>query len=400
MKKEKEKVPKQKGLISFTKISIYFIYPLVTPIIYGIKRYLNLEIKKENTNIEVLFLFFLINSVGFLLSGILLYILSYLKGKFGTKMNFEETEFQGIKLKSVRVVLILLSITFSFQIHEFFSYISVGKVVIQKHFLYFIHIPLLSKIFLKENVYLHQKVCLITSILVSFILSIYIFPKITSDDIIYNFNAIIDTFLFSSANVLSKVLISKYSLSPSLSLFFLGFISIIIFILIAFIFSLVEYHDISFFIKIFEFSVYNKMGAKFYIFLLIIFIDSIAFFILFVLVIYYFSPNLYVVSDQIGTFLFWIFQLIFQSQNKSTYEIVLESFGYPILLSCAFIYNEIIVLHFWGLDKDTKHRIMERERNDSIFDEDGRDSLIEIENYVVNDNEKNEKAQSFPKENN
>lgn len=392
---EESKQQKPKHLISFTKLGIYFVYPLITPLIYGVKRYLSLEIKKKISYFEVIFLFFIINSFGFLISGIILYIFSYIKGKFGTKMNFEETEFQGIKIKSIRVILILISMAFSFQIHELFSYLSAGKHLVSKNFFYFIYIPLLSKLLLKNNVYLHQKFCLCLSILASLLISIGTFEDITKDDIIYNFNIIIDTLLLSSTNVFTKVLITKYSLSPSFCLIFLGVISILFLIIGAIIFFLIKYNDISAIKNIFAFSDYNNMGNNFYIFLSIIFVDTFVFFIVFVLTIYYFSPNLYIVSDQIGIFLFWLYQIIFTKKNNRLYSKILECFGYPISLLSAFVYNEIIVLNFCRLNKDTKIRIMEREESDfGIEGENARDSYIEIGNYFVNERDSGQKDKS------
>ncbi len=57
----------------------------------------------------------------------------------------------------------------------------------------------------------------------------------------------------------------------------------------------------------------------------------------------------------------WIFFLIFKVDGKyletlSIYSLI-QLFGFLVLLTGVLVYNEIIVLPFWGLDKHTKRKI-------------------------------------------
>jgi hypothetical protein len=57
--------------------------------------------------------------------------------------------------------------------------------------------------------------------------------------------------------------------------------------------------------------------------------------------------------DTSRTVLIWIFFLIYQGKGHEKFQ-VLQLVGFIILVTGTLVYNEIIVLPFWGLDKETK----------------------------------------------
>ena len=70
------------------------------------------------------------------------------------------------------------------------------------------------------------------------------------------------------------------------------------------------------------------------------------------LVIFYFSPILLMVTDIISPMLLWVATTIQDGQDLP--DVVLNPIGYLIVLFASLIYNEIIILNFCNLSKDTK----------------------------------------------
>ena len=97
------------------------------------------------------------------------------------------------------------------------------------------------------------------------------------------------------------------------------------------------------------------------------------------LLIFYFSLNHFSAIFIINSF-FWFIS----KENKFSYKII-YIVGCLIIIFMALIYNEIIILKFWGFDKDTGMEIAKRSVEESIIEydineEEKRESLISIEN--------------------
>ena len=94
----------------------------------------------------------------------------------------------------------------------------------------------------------------------------------------------------------------------------------------------------------------NKLTAIMYLIFSSIFDIVLQAFTL--LVIFYFSPILLMVTDIISPMLLWIVTTIQDGQDIP--DVVLNPIGYLIVLFASLIYNEIIILNFCNLSKDTK----------------------------------------------
>ena len=142
-----------------------------------------------------------------------------------------------------------------------------------------------------------------------------------------------------------------YFISPfKLSLLF-GAISIGFVFLGFFIYTLVTYHDFTYFKECFDFSkVDNKFVLSLYFIATFIFATALQFFTL--LVIFYFSPILLMVTDIISPMLLWVVNNIKNPQKMP--DIVLNPIGYVIVLFASLIYNEIIIFNFCKLNEDIK----------------------------------------------
>ena len=74
--------------------------------------------------------------------------------------------------------------------------------------------------------------------------------------------------------------------------------------------------------------------------------------------LYYLNPNFDYVAEIVSIFLVWIIEMIGLTPEIFFITYTAEKLvGYFTLLFAAFIYNEIIILHFCQLDKDTKKEI-------------------------------------------
>ena len=89
----------------------------------------------------------------------------------------------------------------------------------------------------------------------------------------------------------------------------------------------------------------------------------------FMLTIFYFTPSHTFISEFISQFSFYILSAV-EGNNKDFYSkdnVIIFSIGYFINFCCIIIFNEIIILNFFGLDYNTRKRIQQRERKDSDF---------------------------------
>ena len=95
--------------------------------------------------------------------------------------------------------------------------------------------------------------------------------------------------------------------------------------------------------------------------------------VLIYLVIYYFSPEVFAISDIISPILSFIKECI--TEPPPPIQITFNSIGYVIVLLGAFIYNEILVLNFYGLNKYT-WKAIDLRADEDLSDENFRDSKL------------------------
>ena len=85
--------------------------------------------------------------------------------------------------------------------------------------------------------------------------------------------------------------------------------------------------------------------------------------VLIFLVCYYFSPEVFAISDIISPYLSFISKVI-EKKNNDILNIILNSVGYIIIILCSFVYNEIIVCNFCGLNENTWKAIDQKAKED------------------------------------
>ena len=87
--------------------------------------------------------------------------------------------------------------------------------------------------------------------------------------------------------------------------------------------------------------------------------------VLIYLVVYYFSPEVFAISDIISPFLSLISKVI-EGKEKRIAFIIWDSVGYIIIIIASFIYNEIIVCNFCHLNENTWKAIVKKANDDYL----------------------------------
>ena len=107
---------------------------------------------------------------------------------------------------------------------------------------------------------------------------------------------------------------------------------------------------------------YN-IEKKYYIYYAIFVINGIATELFVALTIYYFSLTHFVLSSFISPILLYIIGNIIDNKYQ-TYILIINYIGFIIELFAILIFNEIIVLNFWGLNENTRKGINDREKEE------------------------------------
>ena len=394
---ERDELTKTKNnktsLITFAKLNKYFLIPFLCPVFCMLTNFfLNLIMEnKETKKID----FFMIIFIEFsYISAGLIHFISYFKNNFnkanknkdltqvsstGIEYIYNDVNPDNFKSNKIKILILLLSLILCFiDLLEIFI---IDKNVFEKRFYFLFFIPIFSKIILKENIYKHQYFSLIIAISGIIFLFIPVCLKLESDDIVPNILNFISGILNTLLIVIIKYLTEKYYISPlKISLNF-GIIAIFFNCIGFIIYSLVKYHDFSYFNDCFNYSQkLNKILISIYYILTFIFATILQ--LLTLLAIYYFSPTLIMVTDIISPFLFWITLTI--RSGKVTTEVYFNPIGYVIVLFSSFIYNEIIIFNFCDLNKNTK-KFVNKRLNLELEELQREDSLLENEKDTDND---------------
>ena len=375
-------------MIEFGILSYKLFIPLLYPIFYLIKA---LVINKKPPS---LFSYF-IRSISYLLAG-LVYLIILFRSKKHNKLpipKFQEGRLSAInqvylenqnkiKRHQIKKLTSIFLLSFIKMLQEIVEY----RLSQQRNedlfesleiLFIFLFIVLFSKIFLSSKIYRHQ---LISLFMISFCFLILLLINIMNNaegDIIFpNFILIILLYLllsglYSLFDVLAKKHYEIYLTNPYCLMFFIGTFNLILLFLLS---LLAFFND-----NINEFLGLNKIceieniygdGIIILSFLKIIFDIIIGFFWLsgIILTLYYLTPCHFIISMSTLIFLLrlleWI-RKIGSSENYSLYLFLLEILLYSFIIFSGLIYNEIIIIRLWSLEKNTFKYISFRERLES-----------------------------------
>ena len=361
----------KKPFISFAKINKYFLIPFITPVFCMFANYFLYKIKATKVVKNEEFIFTCYVLLSYIGVGCFYFISKFRQKVEGAKENFLYREStissikyiynEGIKKNILKGSILIIFLAFLLSLAELFSiYINKNKVhLLQERLYYLLFIPLFCKFILKDNIFKHHYFSLLIAMVGFSLLFIPICLKIDVDDIVPNVLNFVGSVGYSLFLVIIKYLTHVYYMSPfKLSLIF-GTIAFFFIFFGFLIYSLIKYHDLTYFKESLDFSYAdNKFVLSLYFIACFIFAVLLHFCTL--LVIFYFSPILLMVTDIISPFLLWIALTIENKSSTEILELILNPIGYVIVLFASLIYNEIIIFNFCGLNKNTKKFIEER----------------------------------------
>lgn len=359
--------------------------------------FLTLILENDDKQLDKGFLFSLHANLTYLIGG-LLYFISWIRTK--TKKSIDNIDKRASSKKyeyiyndqlqkgGLKKFLIFTILTLILLFINFHSIFNRDRNVFEQRLYFIFFIPVFSKIFLGIKVFEHQIFGLILSFVGLILLFIpVIIMKMEKEDISANIVLFFACIGYSFYLVMCRYLSHNYYISPYLVIFILGITSTIG-ITIGYIFySLIKCHNLDLIKENFNFDNYkDKNKVILYFILALIFNSGLQ--ALTVLVVYYFNPTLFIVTDILSPILSWIVFCIRKKEEK-TINYYLKSFGFFIVFISSLIYNEMVICNFCGLNTNTKKCIEERQKKD-----------IDLSELSHNDSQINDDSSLFEKSEN
>ena len=275
-------------------------------------------------------------------------------------------------------------------------YVSKQSIGIIFKIIYFIA---LCKIILKMKIYRHHIFSLYIIIFNSLILficfTIEFEISITFKTILYH---LLTSFFFCLFDVFGKKYLNMFCDSPYEIMLKIGIISVILFLLydiIVYSIQKEENTDISGIII----GIKNNFNVS-SIFLIIL--DIILFFFWNIgiwLILYYLTPCHFIISEALSEYLYYFFDFIKKNENYRVRNVIIYGIIYILNLFFFLVYDEIIILKFWDLNKYTKIMIQEREERESVKTENTSSTkreLMDISINSINDEDDKNNINSYP----
>lgn len=409
-------------LISFGQPSLFLLFPFFMPIFYFFRTYLEMIVpfftNPDHPNVKINYPFF--TSFLIMLSNFVMGVpvsIVYCINKRNKNKKQENyiddhrisksyfTQIREKKKSKYKIVLLVIVITL------FVCTILIASIILNSTperiligfkmniFLIFFD-SFFSYIILKYPIHKHQIIAIVICIIGIIIVCI---------EVITNFEPILFScflgvyFLVSLVDIMEKWLMEKEYVNPSNLLFYIGTCGMVIY---AFLFTAVGLltcpKQLDFLCKYNRFTnnsienileIMTEVFKRPFILLMMIVTVCVGtgYLIFFLLTLFYFSPTHRCLSDILNSFIFWIYTNITGTYDKM-FGATLT--GYLLIFFGSLVYNEIIILHFWGLDYNTKKDIYRRSLNDTQisnqtsdnFDYDNVDGFDYISLSELNDN--------------
>jgi hypothetical protein len=401
------KVNQNKKCLYFGAISKKMLIPLLIPILYSIRHYtldtFDLRLRDANNDIkqQSIFINTFILSITYSLNFILYIVetrnskvknLNVQEKKFDNQLLIEKMKREKRKKSTTRIYLILLAF-FNFFNYLFYDIIGMFKPSnYNKLYFYTLSIPfffiitaLMSFLFLNKNIYKHQYITMIISPILSISLLLIIkFLNLgkrnnTAYAVLYLMECLGLRGLRFILDVLGKLIMEKRFVTYFRLMTFLGIFGLLFSIIFSFASYFIDFSFIkdpalnNYFIiqdgsikrlkNIFDsWGSFDSMNIILFITIILIwFIEN--FLIWFS--IYAFSPNHYTVYASLNTIVVLFIDVVideFKTKNiiiKIVFSIAL--FG---MLICGLIFNEILIIGLWSMNKYTAKEIMRRQKEE------------------------------------
>ena len=348
-------------LITFAKINKYFLIPFLCPVFCMMANYCIGKFDKQKIMNKAEFIVPVYVILSYVAAGTPYFISKFNQKVEGGKEgiiyreripnNIKYIYNEGLKKNLIKEYALIIFLSLLILAFELLSSHSRGYKLFQERLYFMFLIPIFSKFILKDDIFKHQYFSLLIAILGSIFLIVPVGLKLAEEDIVPNIQKFFSAVAYSLYLVLIKYVTHTFYISPFKLNFIFGLISLGCIVIGYIIFSLVKFHDFSYFKDCLDFSeVDNKLVLSLYIIFGFIFAAILQFLTL--LVIFYFSPILLMVTDIISPMLTWIVSTI--EGERELPGVVLNPIGYLIVLFSSLIYNEIIIFNFCGLSENTK----------------------------------------------
>ena len=386
---EDDLVQKKECPFSLNKMNKYYLLPFLVPIVCYCTKFCSDHLKNNrdtisnvnnvtNENLHTyVFLYQMINSTSIIFSG-LLYFISIIRRQTDNKANIgtlsersNSSDYSFMAKKNPNRLLeysIICFMSIIITLYNVLKGYGTGHKTLEKR-LYFLFFFCLINIFLfKKPFYRHQKFALAIAFvgMVMIFALFFIYLNKSNYDYIYDVLLFFGSFLYSLYLVLVKYMSENKGYSPFLLLFLIGIISTAATVVGFLILSHVRLGNINYVSNIFHCrqDIFVCFG-NLYDYIIGYFLINAVLQILIFLVCYYFSPEVFAISDIISPFLSCITNIA-KGKEKIVVKIVFDIIGYIIITIGSFIYNEIIVCNFWDLNKNTWKSIVKKANDDYL----------------------------------
>ena len=374
---------------SLNKMNKYYLLPFLVPIVCYCTKFCSDPLKNNrgtisnvndvsNENLHTyVFLYQMINSTSIIFSG-LLYFISIIRRQTDNKANIgtlsersNSSDYSFMAKKKPNRLLeysIICFMSIIITLYNVLKGYGTGHKTLEKR-LYFLFFFCLINIFLfKKPFYRHQKFALAIAFvgMVMIFALFFIYLNKSNYDYIYDVLLFFGSFLYSLYLVLVKYMSENKGYSPFLLLFLIGIISTAATVVGFLILSHVRLGNINYVSNIFHCrpDIFVCFG-NLYGYIIGYFLINAVLQILIFLVCYYFSPEVFAISDIISPFLSCITNIA-KGKEKFVVKMVFDIIGYIIITIGSFIYNEIIVCNFWDLNKNTWKSIVKKANDDYL----------------------------------
>ena len=377
---------KKECLFNINRMNKYYLLPFLVPLVCYSTKFFSEPMKMKNGEIKYVeqvteenchtfvFLYQMINSTSLIFGG-LLYFVTIIRTKTDNKANIGNiiggrtfSDNLIIRKKPNRLleysIIIFMSIIIT--MYNVLKGYGTKHPTLEKR-LYFLFFFCLINIFMfKKPIYSHQKFSLgIGFIGMAIIFTVFFFYlDYARYEYIYDVLLFFGSFLYSLYLVLVKYMAETKYYSPFLLLLLIGTFSTVFTVIGYIIYSFVTVNDLRYVTNIFHCrdDMYVCFG-NYYDKIICYFLINAVLQVLIFLVCYYFSPEVFAISDIISPYLSFISKVI-EKKNNDILNIILNSVGYIIIILCSFVYNEIIVCNFCGLNENTWKAIDQKAKED------------------------------------
>ncbi len=422
---------KKESLFSIHKMNKYYLLPFLVPFVCYSTKFFSEPMKDNDETLSLdqipsieehkfVFLYQIINSTSLVLGG-LLYVVSLIQSRKESKTQAKTLRRSLVKADNDIIVVdykkrmkttisLILFMSLIITVYNIIKGYATKHPQLEKR-LYFLFFFTLINVFLfKKPIYKHQ----ILSLMIGMVAMLVIFAAFfieqfskpnSNYNYIYDVILFVGSILYSLYLVLFKYVTINMSMSPFLCMLLIGSASTVFTILGYSIFSYIDMGNMTY-LNFFtcdyqghpEYEHYVCIGNFYFKITMYTLINTVLQ-ILILLVVYYFSPEIFAISDIISPF-FSFLTNIYLGKVKLLIPIISTIISYLVIIFASFIYNEILVCNFWGLNENTWKAIDEKAVHDYMDDyEDYTRDSIKTENEIVTHTNSDTQSEQSKEEN-